>query len=81
MKDKQIFKVGDKAWFKNDIEGRGIVALVKSRYSTWSMETTYEYAVRSESEPEGYPFHRMAVWNEEVKAMVVWVDEDHIWSC
>jgi hypothetical protein len=69
------FAIGDKVAFKNDIEGTGIVAIVVKPKSIGLVE----YAIRSESEPEGYPFHTAAQMNFTIGCMVVWVDEDHIW--
>lgn len=79
MAERQVFKVGDEVWFKNDVEGRGVVAEVTQRRS-WSGEIVREYMVKSKSEPNGYPFHRMARFDYELGCMVVDVDDDHIWA-
>ena len=74
-----MFEVGDKVWFKEDIEGYGVVAKVQ-RERNWLGGFSTSYAVKSDSEPNGYPFHRMASFDYELNCMVVWVDEDHIWA-
>ncbi|NIQ88794.1 MAG: hypothetical protein GWN93_06800 [Deltaproteobacteria bacterium] len=70
-------KVGSEVWFKNDVEGSGIVARVRT-IRGWNGPYK-EYDIRSKSEPNGYRFHRMARFDSELNAMVVTVDEDHIW--
>lgn len=77
---KQI-KVGDRVDFKRDVEGHGIVAKITSERNWMTGQMQHEYAIKSESEPNGCPFHREATfcYDKDVYAMVVWVDEDHIW--
>lgn len=68
-------KVGDKVEFKSDYEGSGIIAKIDE--NGWSYK---RYAIRSEHESPGYPFHKMAMMDWDLMCMVVWVDEDHVWA-
>ena len=73
---KRTAKVGDRVFFKEDIEGSGVVAKV-TRERGWN--GSYEtYLVKSEGEPNGYPFHPMATFNHELNCMVVYTDR--IWA-
>lgn len=75
---KQI-KVGSMVEFKSDIEGFGVVAAIHTRSNRFFGTESKTFLVKSVSEPNGYPFHPMARWSDEVKAMVVYLDEDQIW--
>jgi len=72
-------KVGDKVYFKKDVEGSGIVAEIISKKS-WDGRTIKNYLVKSESEPNGYRFHPEANFDHEHFCMVVFLYADQIWK-
>jgi len=72
------FKVGDRVFFKQDVEGTGVIAKIQSERDWLSGEMRHTYIIVSASEPNGYPFHPMAhfCYDEDVNAMAIWEDDE-----
>lgn len=74
------WKVGDEVEFKADYEGDGVIAAILKRRQLWGPDDFVQFAIRSKSEPNGYRFHREAIFDHDLKCMVVWVYEDRMWK-
>jgi hypothetical protein len=64
-------EIGDEVWFKNDVEGQGIVLDI--------IRDTFVIG-QAGGENSTYPWHRMAQFDYDRNRMVVWVDSDHVWK-
>jgi hypothetical protein len=72
----QAIKVGDKVWFKNDIEGIGVVVEVQEERGWSGTHRTYVIANGSQ---DCSPWHPMAQMDWKHRCTVVYCDEDHTW--
>jgi hypothetical protein len=72
-------KVGDRVFFKEDVEGDGVVVEIQERRGAFG-DNYVTFLVGSDSEPAGYPFHRMARMDHELRQMVVYTDRVWLYS-
>jgi hypothetical protein len=70
--DGKTVKVGEKVFFKEDIEGEGCILKIEVKYSSFGTSRTTFYLGNHPTDPTYEPWHRMAYDDDwDLKCAVV----------